>query len=126
MGTFLWVGAGGAVGSSARYGVNVIIERVFGTPIPLATAVVNIVGCAIIGLLAGLVATGQLALSTQMRAFLFAGIMGGFTTFSSFGLDTLTLVHGDRVGLALGNVAAQLGIGLAAVFVGYAAAVTMK
>ena len=86
----------------------------------------NIVGCALIGVMAGLVAGDTWRISTQTRAFAFAGIMGGFTTFSAFGLDTLTLVQGGRVGAAIGNVAIQFGIGLAAVFAGYAAAVSMK
>jgi fluoride exporter len=127
MAAFLWVGFGGALGSMARYGVSVGVIRWLGAAAqPVATALVNIVGCALIGVMAGLVAGDTWRISTQTRAFAFAGIMGGFTTFSSFGLDTLTLVQGGRVGAAAGNVAIQLGVGLAAVFAGYAAAVSMK
>lgn len=110
----------------ARHGVNVLVNRLLGSTLPHATAIVNIVGCAIIGLLAGFVATQQLTLSPDRRALIFVGVMGGFTTFSSLGLDTLTLVQAGRVGQAAGNVAIQLVLGLGAVFAGYAAALSMK
>lgn len=126
MAIFLWVGVGGAIGSMARHGVNVLVNRTLGSTLPHATAIVNVVGCAVIGLLAGLIASEQLRLGPQARTFVFVGIMGGFTTFSSFGLDTLTLVQQGRMGQALGNVAVQVGVGLAAVFAGYAAAMSVK
>ncbi|MBP6716579.1 MAG: CrcB family protein [Acidobacteria bacterium] len=125
MAAFLLVGIGGAIGSMARYSVSLAVNRWSGSQ-PLATAIVNIVGCALIGLMAGLVAAGAWRISTQTRAFAFAGVMGGFTTFSAFGLDTLTLVQGGRVGAAVGNVAIQLVVGLGAAFAGYAAAVSLK
>jgi CrcB protein len=124
--TFLWVALGGALGSMARYGVSVSVNRWIGTPVPLATAIVNIVGCAVIGVMAGLVAGETWRISTETRAFAFAGLMGGFTTFSSLGLETLTLVQGGRAGAAAGNVVIQLVLGLAAVFAGYAAATAVK
>jgi CrcB protein len=80
---------------------------------------VNLIGSAVIGLLAALIATGRLHLSTQARTFVFVGILGGFTTFSSFMLDTLTLSHGSDRGLAIANVAVQTLFGLAAVWGGY-------
>ena len=126
MATFLWVAIGGAVGSMARHGVNVMVNRSLGSSLPHATAIVNIVGCAAIGLLAGLVATEQLRIGPQMRTLLFVGVLGGFTTFSSLGLDTLTLVHEGRLGQAIGNVLIQVGVGLSAVFAGYAAAMSVK
>jgi len=126
MPAFLVVGIGGALGSMARHGVNVVVNRSLGSPVPHATAIVNILGCAVIGLLAGLVATEQLRLSPQLRSLVFVGIMGGFTTFSSLGLDTFVLVQEGRVGQAVGNVAIQLFVGLGAVFAGYAAAASLK
>lgn len=119
--TWLAVAVGGALGSAARYGVNEMLlrhstSRVF----PLGVFVINVAGCLAIGLLAGAHASGRLVVSDAMRAFMFAGILGGFTTFSSFGLDTHTLFrHGD-LGAALLNVAGQVGLGLAAVWVGFA------
>jgi CrcB protein len=117
----LWVaiGIGGALGSITRHGVNVAVNRLLGGSVPYATALVNIAGCLVIGLLAGLIAAGSLRLTDTTRAFVFVGILGGFTTFSSFGLDTLTLMRGGAVGAALANVALQVGLGLPSVFVGY-------
>jgi len=116
---WLVIGLGGAIGSAARHGVNVAITHTIGRSVPYATAAVNISGCFTIGLLAGLVAHGRLTLSPTLRAFIFVGILGGFTTFSSFGLDTLTLATtGDRW-LALWNVAGQVVIGIGAVFAGF-------
>lgn len=117
--TWLLVAAGGAVGSMARHGVNVAIHRWVGHPVPYATAVVNILGCAVIGVLAGLVSAGTLRWGMGTRVFVFVGVLGGFTTFSSLGLDTLTLAHDGAFALALRNVAAQVVLGLGAVFLGY-------
>lgn len=117
--TWLLVGLGGAVGAMTRHGAGVLTNRVAGSPMPYATALVNVLGCAVIGLLAGGVASGHLRMTSEARLFVFVGILGGFTTFSSFGLDTLTLVIEGRVGHALLNVALQVGLGLGAVFVGY-------
>ena len=71
----------------------------------------NLVGSAVIGLLAALLATGRLHLSSELRTFVFVGILGGFTTFSSFMLDTLTLGHGGEQALAFWNVALQTTVG---------------
>ena len=118
----IWVaiGTGGAIGSLARHGVNMLMARLAGQPTPLATASVNVVGCLIIGVLAGSLAGGRFHLSLAARAFVFVGLLGGFTTFSSFGLDTLTLAHEGREVAALWNVAGQVGLGLACTFGGYA------
>lgn len=117
----LWiaVAAGGALGSLARHATNVAVHRGLGDSVPYATAIVNIAGCFVIGVLAGLVAAGQLRLGETGRVFVFVGILGGFTTFSSFGLDTFTLVRSGHAATAFWNVAAQLGAGLGSVFAGY-------
>jgi fluoride exporter len=117
----LWlaVGLGGALGSIARHGANVAWARWLGQPTLYATAFVNISGSLIIGLLAGLAAVGTLRLSEPARMFVFVGVLGGFTTFSSFGLDTLTLVRSGATGVALANVATQVVIGVGSVFFGY-------
>jgi fluoride exporter len=117
--TWIAVAVGGALGSMARHGVNVIANRVLRTPTPYATAIVNVSGCFVIGTLAGLVASGRLQMSTTMRTFVFVGILGGFTTFSSFGLDTLTLTRGGAHAMAVGNVAGQVSVGLLCVYLGY-------
>ena len=119
MKTSLIVGFGGAMGSMARHGVNVAIHRLFGNPVPYATATVNVVGCLVIGVLTGCLSAGQFSLSDTARTLIFVGVLGGFTTFSSLGLDTLTLTRLGAGTLAIGNIVAQLGLGLGAVFAGY-------
>lgn len=121
----LWIaiGIGGALGSLARHAANVGVGRLTAHAVPYSTAAVNVIGCAAIGVLAGAVAGGRLHMSMTARAFVFVGVLGGFTTFSSFGLDTLTLVHEGRRLAAFGNVAGQVGLGLLGVFLGYALAV---
>ena len=121
--TWIAIALGGALGSVARHAVNLAVARLHGSPHPFGTAIVNLVGCAVIGLLAGLIAGGQLRLSPAARAGVFVGILGGFTTFSSFGLDTLALVHEGRQDAALWNILLQVGVGLPAVFAGYALAI---
>ena len=116
---WLAVAAGGALGSMARHGVNILFAHVLERAVPYATASVNLVGSATIGLLAALIAAGKLHWSTELRTFVFVGILGGFTTFSSFMLDTFTLGHGGEPGLAFWNVALQIALGLAAVWGGY-------
>jgi len=116
----IWIAValGGAAGSVARHAVNAR----FGTAAtPYATATVNILGSLLIGVLAGLQASGRLHLPAPARAFVYVGILGGFTTFSSLMLDTLTLSR-SAPPLAAWNVAAQLVLGSIAVFSGYAAA----
>ena len=116
---WLAVGIGGALGSVARHGVNVLVARQIGTATPYATLAVNLAGCLAIGILAGLLASQRLTLGPSGRAFVFVGVLGGFTTFSSFGLDTFTLAHTGRLAAAWWNVAAQVVLGLAGVAGGY-------
>jgi len=116
---WLAVGIGGALGSLARHAVNVFFGHVLESPVPYATAAVNLVGSFVIGLLAGLIAHSAIAMSTNLRTFVFVGLLGGFTTFSSFALDTLTLSHGGQISTAFLNVTVQVLLGLAAVFGGY-------
>ena len=113
------VAVGGALGSVARHGVNMLFAHVFVRPVPYATATVNLIGSAAIGVLAGLVASERLHMTPTVRTFVFVGLLGGFTTFSSFMLDTLTLTHTREHALAMSNVAAQTLAGLLAVYVGY-------
>jgi CrcB protein len=116
---WLAVGVGGALGSAARHGVNLYFAHTLERAIPFATATVNLIGSASIGLLAALIATGRLHWSTEIRTFVFVGILGGFTTFSSYMLDTFTLGHGGEHALAFWNVALQTALGLVAVWAGY-------
>jgi CrcB protein len=116
---WLAVAAGGALGSMARHGVNLLFAHVLERAIPYATASVNLAGSAAIGVLAALVASGRLHMSAEVRTFVFVGILGGFTTFSSFMLDTFTLGHGGDHSTAFWNVVLQTSLGLAGIWAGY-------
>ena len=113
------VAVGGAIGSVARHGVNRLVHQEW--PLlrfPIATVIVNAVGCCVIGVLAGLIATNRLPMRTTWREFVFVGILGGFTTFSTFGLDTITLVRSGASDQALMNVLLQLVCGVGGVYAG--------
>ncbi len=117
--TWVAVVLGGAVGTAARHAVNLATTRLMSTPVPWATAAVNMIGSLMIGILAGALAADRLSMSPFARTFVFVGVLGGFTTFSSFMLDSLTLVH-TGVHLKAGfNLVGQLVLGLALVFSGY-------
>jgi len=78
-----------------------------------------VVGCIVIGGLAGRIASGRLHLTPIMRTFVFVGVLGGFTTFSSFGLDTFTMRHGGNQAAAFWNIVGQVGLGIGGVWVGF-------
>jgi len=99
--------------------VNTEIAHRLDRVVPWATFIVNVVGCIVIGALAGRIASGRLHLTPTMRTFVFVGVLGGFTTFSSFGLDTFTLGHGGDHAAAFWNVAGQVGLGIGGVWLGY-------
>ena len=113
---------GGALGSGARHAVNAVVAQTFRGPTHYATLTVNIAGCAAAGLLAGLIASGRLTLAAPARAFIFAGILGGFTTFSAFGLDTFTLAYQGQRTAAAFNIVMQVVVGLLALSGAYAVA----
>jgi CrcB protein len=117
----IWVAVltGGALGSLARHGVNILVASATGRAGPYATAIVNLAGSLTIGVLAGLIAAGRLPVGPSARAFVFVGILGGFTTFSSFMLDSVTLAQGGEPGLAAANVIGQTVIGFAVAWAGY-------
>ena len=117
--TWIAVMVGGALGSLARHWVNVTVSHRLERAVPNATFIVNIVGCLVIGVLAGRIASGRLHLTPVMRSFLFVGILGGFTTFSSFGLDTFTLGHGGQHQAAAWNIIGQVTLGVGGVWLGY-------
>jgi CrcB protein len=118
--TWLAVGAGGAIGAMARHAMNSWALRVNLVPgFPVGIFLVNVSGSAAIGLLAGLLASGRVHLSPDARMFLMAGVLGGFTTFSSFSLDTIALVRSGQPLLAALNVFGQVLVSLVAAAVGY-------
>lgn len=114
----LAVGPGGFFGCIARYLAGVSVVRLFDAPaFPYATLIVNVVGCFLIGLLGGLADNTRL-ISPVMQLFLVVGLLGGFTTYSAFGHQTLTLAHEGRMVLAVLNVSAHITLGLGAVWLG--------
>ena len=114
----LYVGAGGVIGAMARYLVVVSLHGGLGTSgFPYGTLAVNAVGCFLIGAVVGF-AEAHRPLSPEMQAFMLAGVLGGFTTFSAFGIDTIKLLRDGAYLAGSANVALQLGVGLAAVVVG--------
>jgi CrcB protein len=113
------VAIGGASGSVARYLTGIAMTRWLGTAFPWGTITVNIVGSFAIGLLAELVAR-KLSAPMEMRLLLVVGFLGGFTTFSSFSLDTLSLFEKGEGLAALAYVGASVILSLAAAFGGLA------
>ena len=112
------IGTGGAIGAVLRYLV------IFSTqsfkeklPLPLGTLLVNVCGCLLIGILATLAESGQV-LTPESRNFLIVGILGAFTTFSTFGYESITLLNEGNLLHFFGNLAAQLVLGLGAVWLG--------
>lgn len=119
LGHILLVGTGGFLGSVARFLVSGLIHRLFPfTTFPYGTLVVNLLGCLVIGFFAGLMEMRQVFDPSQ-RAFVLIGILGGFTTFSTFAYETLGLLHAAEYGRSLFNIAAHVVLGLGAAWVGY-------
>ena len=112
----LMVAVGGMVGSVLRYAVSVLAQRLYGDAFPLGTLTVNAVGCFAVGVLLPLL--DRQFLGPESRALLLVGLIGGFTTFSAFGLETVELVRRGATGLAFANVALNVGLGLLAVWLG--------
>ncbi len=111
------VGIGGAVGSILRFLVSGWVQSVSGVSFPFGTLAVNVLGCFVIGVLSYL-ADVRGVLTPEMRALLVIGVLGGFTTFSSFGNETMALVRDGEMGYAFANVALSLLLGLGAVYLG--------
>ncbi|MBI3894045.1 MAG: fluoride efflux transporter CrcB [Candidatus Wallbacteria bacterium] len=126
MDVYLSIAAGGALGSLARFWVSGFVARYGGESFPWGTLLINVSGCFLIGLFAALTGPqGRLVVSPWIRQFVMVGVCGGYTTFSSFSLQWLTLVHEgerQRAGLYVGS--SLLGC-LAAVWMGYALASTL-
>jgi CrcB protein len=119
MAIVFFVGAGGFLGSIARYLLSGWVQRVtHDSWFPYGTMSVNLLGCLVIGILAGL-AENRGILTAGNRAFLLVGVLGGFTTFSSFSYDTTYLLNDGRIVAALLNAAAQVVLGIAVTWMSY-------
>jgi CrcB protein len=117
--TYLWIALGGALGSVARYALSGAVARMLGETFPWGTIIVNVTGCFVIGVLA--VTTGpegRVLTPPDVRQFLLIGVCGGYTTFSSFSLQTLNLIRGGEMAGAAGNIGVSVIACMVAVWIG--------
>jgi CrcB protein len=113
------VAVGGAIGSVARFWMAGVVARLTGPAFPWGTILINILGSCLIGWLAGFTVYGRMQNTDSLRAFAMAGICGGFTTFSSFSLQTLELLREGQPLAALANATASVLLCLAATAMGF-------
>jgi fluoride exporter len=115
----LLVGTGGFIGSVLRHGANVLAAVLLpGARYPVATFAVNLIGCVLIGLFEGWATRGS-SICAQLRLFSVVGVLGGFTTFSTFGSETFVLARSGFAGVAAANVVLQVALGLLGVWLGH-------
>ncbi len=117
MNMYLWIALGGALGASGRFFVTSTMGRMIGHGFPWGTVIVNVLGSFIMGALISFMAI-KWSTSAEMRAFLTTGILGGFTTFSAFSLDFVTLIERKENVAAIGYAAGSVGLSILAVFAG--------
>ncbi len=117
MNVVLWVGVGGFIGSVLRYLVSGVVQQASSIQFPIGTLVVNVAGCFVIGFLSQL-ADSRGIFTVETRGFVFTGILGGFTTFSTFSNETFNFLRGGETLMAAINIGMQLVLGLIAVWLG--------
>ena len=124
---YVWVAIGGALGSMARYGCSGMVARLIGGAFPFGTLVVNVTGAIVIGFFAALsLPEGRHIVPPAARIFVMTGICGGYTTFSTFSLETLNLMRDGEWFHAFGNIMLSVALCLIAVWLGYALALDLK
>jgi fluoride exporter len=124
---YLLIAAGGALGTIARYALSSFIAGTFGDVFPWGTLIVNISGCFLIGFFAALTGPdGRVAASPDFRQFVMVGICGGYTTFSSFSLQTLNLLRGGDLLRGGGNIGLSVGACMLGVWLGAVAAAALN
>ncbi len=117
----LVIGLGGGIGSVCRYLLSGTVQRISGDAwFPYGTLCVNLLGCLLAGWLGGW-AEHREVFSPEVRLFLMVGVLGGFTTYSTFGYETVALMREAQLLAALASVLAHVGLGLVAAWAGYAA-----
>jgi CrcB protein len=121
--TYLWVMLGSALGGGARFFVSGLAAQHVGETFPFGTLIVNVTGSFVIGFFAALTAPdGRVFAGSDTRQFVMAGLCGGYTTFSSFSLQTLNLARGGETVLAGANIVLSVALCLLAVWAGFVAA----
>lgn len=115
--TILYIAVGGAIGSVLRYLTSVLVNKYWNNHFPLATFITNVLGCFLIGLLLGILQKNNLA-DSNLKWFLITGFCGGYTTFSAFGIENITLLQSNNSGLAFVYIALSVILGLFAVWLG--------
>jgi fluoride exporter len=116
---WLYVAIGGALGSVLRYKTSGFLVRSYpNLKFPIGTFAVNIIGCLVIGVIAGLIIKKDL-LSNEARLFIITGVIGGFTTFSAFGLDTFYLLRTGENLVAISYVLGSVLLGFLALYIGF-------
>lgn len=116
------VGAGGFIGAIFRYGLSGFVQRsATFAAFPYGTLAVNMLGCLLIGIAVGLIDSRQM-IHPEFRSFVLVGVLGGFTTYSTFGLETFALLREAEILRAAGNVAIHVILGIALVWIGYSLA----
>jgi CrcB protein len=124
---YLWVGLGSALGGMARYWCSGVAARLVGETFPWGTLFVNVTGSFLIGFFATMTGPdGRIFAGTTTRQFVMLGIFGGFTTFSSFSLQTLSLVQDGELLQAGGNIVGSVLLCLIAVWLGHIVALSMN
>lgn len=126
--TYLWLMIGSAIGGAARYWFTGLVDNRFGETFPWGTILVNVSGSFVIGFFATLTepVNGRVFVGSDMRQFVTMGLCGGYTTFSSFSLQTLNLVRGGESMGAVANVSVSLALCLIAVSFGHVAAALLN
>ena len=115
--TILFIALGGAIGSVLRFLTTVLVSKFWSTHFPLATFMVNVLGCFLIGIFMGYLTKHQLN-DNNLKWFLVTGFCGGFTTFSAFGIENINLMQNNNTILAFGYMAASIILSLFAVWLG--------
>lgn len=118
---YLWIALGSAIGGMGRYWLSGWVARSFGETFPFGTLLINISGSFLIGLLGGVTGPeGRFLISAEARQFVLVGVLGGYTTFSSFSYQTLNLARDSEWLYAIGNILLSVALSLLAVWIGHA------